>query len=199
MGLPPDARRYFAEKHLEAAWKHLSAVEDNLFKEGQEDRRAFEKFYNNLALFSGGTIALSITYLGYLKTLAKPLRHQRLLTASWIALFACLLLSLGYVLVNLYYSHHFRGREWAEAKKKKFETEADEIQSMCVVNVHTPQQLAAYQNPRREAARECAGIAEKHKKLQDRYLFLWLWSGRTAQLAFAGGIGMLLWFAISNT
>jgi len=92
-----------------------------------------------------------------------------------------------------------RERECAEAKKKKFETEADEIQNMGVVNVQTPQQLAAYQNPRREAARECAGIAEKRKKLQDRYLILCRWSGRIAQLAFAGGIGMLLWFAISNT
>src|SRR6266852_4770080 len=64
MGLPPNARQYFAQKHIEAAEKHLSAIEENLFKEGQEDRRAFEKFYNNLALFSGGTIALSITYLG---------------------------------------------------------------------------------------------------------------------------------------
>ncbi|MGB2670806.1 MAG: hypothetical protein WBH24_07715 [Candidatus Acidiferrum sp.] len=60
MGLPPNATRHFAEKHLDAAYKHLSAIEDNLFKENQEDRRGFEKFYNNLALFSGGTIALSL-------------------------------------------------------------------------------------------------------------------------------------------
>src|ERR1700737_2777018 len=117
MGLPPNARQYFAQKHIEEASKHLSAIEDNLFKEGQEDRRAFEKFYNNLALFSGGTIALSITYLGYLKKLSKPSRHQRLLTTGLAALFVCLLFSLIYVLVNLYYGHHFREREWAEAKK----------------------------------------------------------------------------------
>src|SRR5713226_10622411 len=105
MGLPPNAVQYFAKKHL-------SSVHERMLIESQEDRRAFEKFYNNLALFSGGTVALSITYLGYLKTLPKPLRHQRLLTASWIALFACLLFSLIYVLCNLYYSHHFREREW---------------------------------------------------------------------------------------
>jgi hypothetical protein len=69
MGLPTSAIQHFAKQHVEAAEKHLLSIEENLFKEGQEDRRAFEKFYNNLALFSGGTIALSITYLGYLKTL----------------------------------------------------------------------------------------------------------------------------------
>jgi hypothetical protein len=199
LGLPPNARQYFAQKHMEAASSHLSMVEANLFKEGQEDRRQFEKFYNNLALFSGGTIALSITYLGYLKTLGKPLHHQWLLTAGWIALFVCLLFSLIYVLVNLHYSHHFREREWAEARKRKFETEVEEIQDMGVVNIQTPEELAAFQNPRREVARECAAVAQRHKKLQDRYYYIWLWAGRIAQLGFAIGIGMLLGFAILNT
>ncbi len=35
MGLPPNARQYFAQEHIEAAEKHLSAREENLFKEGQ--------------------------------------------------------------------------------------------------------------------------------------------------------------------
>src|SRR4029077_5935486 len=135
---------------------------------------------------------------GYLKTLTKQLRHQRLLTGSWIALFICLLFSLAYVLVNLYYSHYFRERESAEAKKKKFETEADEIQNMDVANVQTPQELAAFQNPRREAVRVLREAAEKHKKKQDRFLTVWVWAGRIAQLGFVGGIGMLMWFAISN-
>lgn len=198
MELPPDGVRYFAEKRIEAAEKNLAAVQDNLFKEGQEDRRAFEKFYNNLALFSGGTIALSITYLGYLKTLGKPLHHQGLLTTSWIALFVCLLFSLIYVLVNLYYSHHFREREWAEARERKFETEAEDVPNMGVVNVKTPQEIAAFQEPRRQAARQCAEIAERHRKRQDIYLAVWTWAGRIAQLGFASGIGMLMWFAVSN-
>jgi hypothetical protein len=182
MGLPPNATRYFAEKHIEAAEKHLAAVYENQSKEGQEDRRAFEKFCNNLALFSGGTIALSITYLGYLKSLGKPVLHQRLLTASWVSLFICLLCSLLYVLINLYYAHHYREREEAEAKKKKFETEAEEVPKLDVVNLQTPEQIAAFQNPRREAARICAENAEHHNKLEKRYQYLWVWAGRIARL-----------------
>jgi len=198
MELSPNARQHFARKHVEAAEKHLSFVQEHLFRAGQEDRRAFEKFYNNLALFSGGTIALSITYLGYLKTLGKAVRHQGLLTASWFSLFVCLLFSLIYVLVNLYYSHHFREHELAEAEKEKFETQADEVPNMGVSNVQTPQEVAAYQNPRREAARICAERAERHARKEKRYFYLWVWAGRIAQLAFVGGIGMLFWFAISN-
>ena len=198
MGLPTSAIQYFAKQHVEAVEKHLLSIEENLFKEGQEDRRAFEKFYNNLALFSGGTIALSITYLGYLKTLGKPLSHQRLLTTGWAALFVCLLFSLIYVLVNLYYGHHFREREWAEAKKRKLEVEAEDIPKMGVANLQTPQEVTAFQTSRREAAKELAGIAAKHEKLEKRYFQLWRWSRRIAQLGFAAGIGMILWFAVLN-
>lgn len=198
MGLPPNAVQYFAQKHLETAEKHLSGVYERMLSESLEDRRAFEKFYNNLALFSGGTIALSITYLGYLKSLGKPPLHQRLLIASWISLFICLLCSLVYVLVNVYYGHHYREREFAEAQKEKFETELEEIPKLNVVNLQMAQQLAAFQNPRKEAAKVCTERAKKHENAEKRYQKLWLWAGRIARLGFAGGIGMLLWFAISN-
>ena len=69
MGTPPHVRAHFAEQHIQDAARFVAAIEDNNLKEGAEDRRAFEKFYNTLALFSGGTIALSVTFLGYLKTL----------------------------------------------------------------------------------------------------------------------------------
>ena len=39
---------------------------------------------------------------------------------------------------------------------------------------------------------------KKHEKAEKRYQGLWLWAGRIAQLGFAGGIGLLLCFAISN-
>jgi hypothetical protein len=198
MGLPPDAVQHFAKQHVEAVEKHLISIEENLFKEANEDRRAFEKFYYNLALFSGGTIALSITYLGYLKTLGKTLSHQWLLMTGWSALFFCLLFSLAYVLVTLYYGHHFREREWAEAKKRKLEVEARDIPQVGVENLRTPQEVAEFQAPRIEQAEKLGEIAAKHEKLQKRFFKLWQWSGRFAQLGFAVGIGMILWFAVLN-
>src|SRR5258708_15147565 len=198
MGLPPNAKQNVARKHIEAAEKHLSVVEQHRLREGEEDRRAFEKFYNNLALFSGGTIALSITYLGYLKSLGRSLLHQQLLVASWFSLFICLLCSLLYVLINLYYGHHYREREVAKAKKKKYEVEAEEVPKLDVVNLQTSEQIEAFQNPRKVAARICAEKVKSHEKLEKRYLRLWVWAGRIARLGFAVGIGMLMWFAILN-
>jgi hypothetical protein len=75
----------------------------------------------------------------------------------------------------------------------------EEVPNMGVENVRTAQEVEAFRKPRKEAVQICTGVAEKHKKLQDRYQFVWVWSGRLAQLGFASGIGLLLWFAISNT
>ena len=60
----------------------MDAITDARDKESGENRLAYERFYNNLALFSGGTLALSVTFLGYLKTLHEPIIHQKWLEAS---------------------------------------------------------------------------------------------------------------------
>jgi IS5 family transposase len=99
----------------------------------------------------------------------------------------------------LYYSHHFRERELAEARKHSFETEAKEIEDMGVDNIRTAQQLAQYRNSRIEAAGKCSVRAKEHKHKENLYLSLWRWSGRIARLSFATGIGMLLCFAIRNS
>jgi hypothetical protein len=72
----------------------VAAIEDQRAEVAGENRRAYEHFYNNLALFSGGMVALSVTFLGYLKTLSKPVAHPSGLVANWVALFTCLGFSL---------------------------------------------------------------------------------------------------------
>ena len=129
----------------------------------------------------------------------QPIAHQRLLALGWFALFTCLLCSLIYVFCNLVYGHHYRERELAEAKKKKFEVEADEIRHLNVANLQTEAELAAFINPRREAARQLGKIAARHIKSQKTYLLMWTYAGRVAQLGFVLGIGLLLAFAILNT
>ncbi len=199
MGLPPNARRYFAEKRLDAAYKLLGDVQEMRSKEGQEDRREFQKFYNNLALFSSGTIALSVTYLGYLKTLSRPLQSLTLLKASWTALFVCLIFSLVYVLINLYYAFHCREEEFAKAQKNKYETELNDFPEMQLANLQTAQEKAEFENPRKKAIAILDEKIEHHHTRGDRYLKSWKWAGRIARLGFAAGIALLLWFAIKNT
>ena len=102
------------------------------------------------------------------------------------------------MLVNLYYGHHYRERELADARRRKFETEADEFPKMDLVNLREPDTVAAFARKRREAAQTCASSVERHQKLQGRYMTMWVWSGRLALVGFASGIGMLLAFAVLN-
>lgn len=132
-------------------------------------------------------------------TLSTPIIHQNFLTGSWVSLILCLVFSFAYVLCNLYYSHYFREREYAEALKKKFETEANEIASANLANVRTEAELAAYRNPRIEAALIKQEHAATNKKKERFYLYLWLWFGRLARLGFVIGLGLLVAFAISNS
>ncbi len=199
MGMPPNAAWHFAEKHLDAAYKQLSQVQDYARKEAEEDRRAFEKFYNNLSLFSGGTIALSITYLGYLKSLGNRVLHPWLLRGGWIALFLCLLFSQLYVVINLYYGFHYREREIAEARKARYDTELTELPKMGLENLRTADQLAAFRAPREKAVAALTSVIDKHQKVQDRYMSAWIWAGRVARAAFVLGIAGLIAFAVSNS
>jgi hypothetical protein len=196
--LSPAAQRHFAQKHMDDAAKLAGDVYERLAAESEENRRTYERFYNNLALFSGGTLALSVTFLGYLKSTPKPIAHERWLIASWISLFVCLTLSLFWTLFVTHYGHYSRNREYAEAAKTKHETEAKEIQYLDVVNIRTPAELDAFIVPRREAALKSGKNAKWNEAREKFYYPVWIWSGRLARLGFIVGMGFLILVAIKN-
>ena len=190
---------HFAMQRSTDAAELVSAVAEARAKGAEANRSANERFYNSLALFSGGTVALSITYLGYLKTLSKPIVHQRWLVASWIALIVCVACSIFWSFVYGYYSHYFRDREYAEATKGKYETDAKEIINFRnISNFRTQADFDAYRKPRLEAASILDRKAKDAARFENIYQHMWRWMGRIAHLGFLVGLAMLLAFAITN-
>jgi hypothetical protein len=100
-----SASEHFAFQHINNAQELVSAIAKARAEEGATSRQTNERFYNNLALFSGGTIALSVTYLGYLKTVPKIIQHPRWLVASWTASILCVACSLFWTFIYGHYSH----------------------------------------------------------------------------------------------
>jgi hypothetical protein len=127
--------RILAEKHLNDAAARLEESRKIFEQESGENRRACERFYNNLALFSGGTVALSVTYLGYLKSLTKPPTHPMWLVGSWGCLLLCLALSLFCTLFNTHYAHFARLRQHVDNIKRKRIAEAEAISPLMPVNL----------------------------------------------------------------
>jgi hypothetical protein len=110
MGLPPNARSHFARQHMDDAAKTVRLADQARRDNSEKAHVVYEKFHTNLALISGGTIALSLTLLGYLKNSAMPIVHRRLLYGSWICLMLCVVTALFAVLFDEYYGFHFVGR-----------------------------------------------------------------------------------------
>jgi len=197
---PQTAAEHFALQRTTNAAEAVKAVEEARYKGGELSRAANERFYNSLALFSSGTVALSVTYLGYLKTLSKPIQHSGWLMASWVSLMTCAACSLFWTFIYGYYAHFCLERQHAESLKEKHETEAKEINTLSrnVVNLQTPAQLDAFRKPRLEAAAACEKNAKESERRERFYMHLWRGLGRIAHVGFLLGLVLLLSFAIKN-
>ena len=65
---PTNPDQHFAQQRATRAAEYVAAASEAQQKTSEESKSTNERFYNSLALFSSGTVALSVTYLGYLKT-----------------------------------------------------------------------------------------------------------------------------------
>jgi len=198
MGLPPAAKEEFAKRHIDRTARAVTSIQEERAKRDLENRRAYERFYNNLALFSGGTVALSVTYLGYLKTLSAPVIHKEWLKWSWIAFVICIGCSLFWSFFISHYEHYAGGRQYSEAAKKQFETAAAEIEHLKLDNLQTEEELATFVLPRQKAAATTAKNAQWNARREKVYSWVWRWAGRVARFSFVAGIVLLIAFAIRN-
>lgn len=202
---PQTAVEHFALQRANAAAEAVSHAGDAANKAAEINRSVYERFYNSLALFSSGTLALSITYLGYLKSVSKTIQHPHWLMACWICLLVCAACSLFWPFVYGYYSHYFHSRQYAETLKEKHEVEAKEFPALArgTVSVQTrapmtSRDIEGYTGPRLRAAVECEKNAKDSERSENRYMSLWRWLGRLAQSSFLLGLALLLAFAIRN-
>jgi hypothetical protein len=202
---PQNPEEHFALQRATRAAEVVKAVSEAQQKRNEETRSANERFYNSLALFSSGTVALSVTYLGYLKNLSKPVQHPHWLIACWICLMTCAACSLFCVLVYGYYSHYFHETQTANALKEQYETEAKEYPMLVrnTVSLQTKaltseKEIADIVSNRKEAASILGKKAAGTKDREKFYMRFWRVLGWVAQGSFLGGLGLLLAFAIKN-
>jgi hypothetical protein len=187
----------WAQKHIDDTVTARKATHQKLEEESVENRKAYERFYNSLALFSGGTIALSITYLGYLKSIPnKTVMYPKTLITSWLVLLICLIASLFYSFFNTHYIYFSRVREYLEKVIDQKETQLEEMDKLPLDN--TPEQLQGAKKRFGMEAELFKGKRTFSKTREEVYMWLWIWSGRVARFAFPLGLGMLIFFAIKN-
>ncbi|MGD1213987.1 MAG: hypothetical protein ABR861_03265 [Terriglobales bacterium] len=202
---PQNPEEHFALQRTTRAAEIVKAVFEAQQKGNEESRSANERFYGSLALFSSGTIALSVTFLGYLKNLSKPIQHPHRLMACWICLLTCAACSLFWLFVYGHYSHYFHEWQTANALKEQYETEAKEYPTLArnAISVQTKapmsqKEIADFISNRKEAASILGKKAAGAKDREKFYMRFWRVLGWIAQGSFLGGLALLLAFAVRN-
>lgn len=182
-----------AQSRIDDAAKRVDAVYQQLQREAAENRRAYERFYTNLALFSGGTIALSVTFLGYLMSRPDPVSDKWLIVATWASLLVCLASSLFQSLFHAHYLHYTRLGEYQDKQREKHGVELNELPKLPIAN---PSDLPAFQ----ENLKQAIDALKKNKPWietrQKGWNFLDVWSSRLARTAFLAGFALLFAFAV---
>jgi hypothetical protein len=187
-----------SQQEMESAQKYSATVKSVLAEENVSSRKAYETFYNNLALFSGGTIALSVTYLGYLKNAGSGVVHVRLLIVSWACLLATAVLGLFCTFLHTHYTYYARMQEYFNALEKQKLAESEAVLSINVVNLRTDTEIKHEQLRLRESAESHKKTAGDLKKKSDRYYRFWRVDGFAARVLFFIGLFLLFTFATMN-
>jgi hypothetical protein len=196
MAIDPIAAKV-AEQSVRAAKDHAKAERQKLEDESITIRESGEKFYGNLALFAGGTIALSITYLGYLKSSHNSVVYRKVLIASWVVLLVCAIASLSSVLVGSYYVHFARLRLYTEALKEHDDTMAQEMDNLLIVNVNPEErkiEKQRYTDKAKQRGRDTSWV----KKRETISSVTWSILRGLALVSFPVGLGLLMYFAVKN-
>jgi hypothetical protein len=188
-----------AKQRIESAQKARRHAAEVRLKEATENRRSVEKFYQNLAFLSGGTVALSVTYLGFSKTVTDHPLHTKWLEASWAMLFLCLLCATFYGFFDVNYMGYARSAEYARRKKEEHETIADEAHNVVIADISTKTELDAYIQELRDAAKARGSDVTWNERRAKFYEFMFRACGLVARLSFIVGIAFLLLFAVANT
>ena len=159
-----------------------------------------EKFYYQVALLCGGTIVLSVTFLGYLESSGKEIRLLPLLLSSWAVLLAALLGALyrnhqwmrqiHFQAVNAYL---VASRESAEQTLQV--TSAD---PSAFVNIRTHEELKDFQEREKNKAEKLRKNEKWHSVRAERAERLTLLCEWVAHSGLIVGLTLLLIFAGGN-
>jgi hypothetical protein len=122
MGLPPQAHQQFLLKEFESARKHAADMNERAVQVSLDIGKEKTQYFEKIALASGGTIALVVSFVG---------AHAGRLQPPWLLRSALIALVLSMV-AAMYRNWRFPfyllavyGRQFVEAKQQKMYRERD--------------------------------------------------------------------------
>jgi len=198
MDLDP-VRAQFAQQNIRDAKLRTQSARQKFEEESIRTREGTDRFYGNLALFSSGTIALSVTFLGYLKsTPGRIVLYPRALVATWISLLVCVVAALFCNLVSYYYVHFARLHAYVDSLVEQNETYIQELDNLYVVNLTTPEAKQEQKKRLNDEANRIRADSNWNKRRETFFSALSTGLGWISRVAFPFGLGLLIFFAAKN-
>jgi len=194
------SRGQLAQHNVQSAQQASKRVKQKLLEDEAANRLAVERFFNTLALVAGGTLALSVTYLGYLKTAGGQPAHLWALKASWVLLLCSLACSVFYNYLYPRYVGHGRMCEYSESMMALRKASIEGADHLPVVdddgNPWDKDELKRTLTNEMNSFERAARWNGTREKVYSR---LYEWDAHVAQAAFVVGLSLLLVFAFLNT
>ena len=200
MSAPPEAADM--EEHAEASGRAGKSGEK--FDQVQyEVIREANRFFETLALFNGGALVLSVTFLGYVSS--KPgvkVSCVSALYAPWAFLLGGLLASVFRNLWHQDYLYFATLAQWAGnvERLKESEIRLTEGGGRIIVDSDCkPLEVREVVNQLGNNRDSWRGVKNKADKRASRRERLFVICQYIAQFGFVLGLGLLVFFAIANT
>lgn len=169
-----------------------NATKDSIKSANQTDKISKEvrlrlvNFWYNVAIFSGSSIVLSITFLGYLKSNPDNIIKQDwILVVAWFLLLICLIAALYRNYKHTAYMHYYALTDYCEKQKKVVGTQLNAIKANPEL-IYNKLDLGQYIKTQSEnllTYEESVGINKSRKKSAQKYL---------KSLQFIGHFGFIL-------
>jgi len=187
-----------AHSEIESVRKNLAEFAEFRQREWNENRRAQDSFFTNLAFFAGGTIALSVTYHGYLQTKNSSIVDIWFLAAAWVSLLITSITALFSSYVYAIYLFFARQSEAVDFEIKRCETEIQGLPNIPHLRLTTGQPLDGYIEMLAGDIPKLKEAKATSERKKNRWWSFRKWFARIAQASFVIGLILLLAFAIAN-
>jgi hypothetical protein len=186
------------QQEMKSAQERRAKLAQAVEEDNQALRKSSETLHNNIALISGGTITLSLTYLGSLQSSTVQISHLWLLLTSWVCLIITVPASLFVTFAYSYYHSFARLAHFEEAAQNQKLAEADAVAVVTVVGMSEAEKPGEIQRLK-DAAAMHEKQAKRGFKWANFYYGLWRTLGFGSRLLFVIGLALLMLFAMLNT
>ena len=189
-----------ARQKIEEARQSTHRVREKVVDEISQNRLAIERMHNSITLIAGGTLALSLTYLGYLKNAGTAPTYTWFLKVSWGALLFCIVAAIFNYDFHTRYVHYARFREWAQKLVAEREASLAGIGFMNTVDEKGEPWDAQELKASLEADKAKFESDVTYNKIREElYSNCDVASGQAARIMFVLGLLFLALFAMMNT